>query len=237
MCTLFLAINKHQKYPVILLENRDEFYSRKSDLPHKWKACDLFAGKDHEKGGTWLGYNSLGNWGVVTNYRDLTKNLGGNLSRGELIPKIIGAHFSLEKAINFLQKNAEKFGPFNLVFSIGGMTYYFSSIKKEPQLLEEGIFGLSNAFLDTPWYKVEKGKKKFSEIISSPILDRKALFQLMKDEEKAPENTLPSTGLPKNLEKLVSSLFISSENYGTHCTSLLLKNKEGKIDFKELRTK
>ena len=235
MCTLFLAVDENPQFPIILIENRDEFFNRKSTKPHQWEDIDLYAGKDFEKGGTWLGYNSVGDWGVVTNYRDLNQNLGGERSRGDLIPELIGKRKSIDEAHKFLLDKAADFGPFNLVYSIENKVFYFSSIQKQSQELQKGIYGLSNAFLNTPWFKVTKGKRLFSLIIENKKLDTSALFKMMLDEEKTTNEELPPTGLPLEIERLVSSIFIFSESYGTHCTTFLSKDKNGKINFEEKR--
>ena len=237
MCTLFLAVDKHPQFPIILIENRDEFFNRKSSNPHQWETIDLYAGKDFEKGGTWLGYNSIGDWGVVTNYRDLNQNFGGEKSRGDLIPELIGKRKSIEDAHKFLREKADDFGPFNLVYSLENKVFYFSSIQKQIHELQKGIYGLSNAFMDTPWFKVTKGKRLFSFIVENREFDKRALFKMMEDEEKAPDEELPSTGLALEIERLVSSIFINSETYGTHCTTFFSKNQYGKVDFEERRYK
>jgi uncharacterized protein with NRDE domain len=235
MCTLFLAFEKHKDYPIILIENRDEFFARKSTKPHWWEKNNFFAGQDLEKGGTWLGHHKNGNWGVVTNYRDLTKPILGERSRGDLIPTIIGEEYTAANAAQFLIENGKDFGPFNLLYSIGNEVFCYSSELNKIEKLNPGIYGLSNAYIDTPWFKIEKGKKEFEKLINQKDLNKEAIFSIMLDEEKAPDNQLPNTGLPLEIEKLVSSLFINSKDYGTHCTTLLTKDKSGKINFKERR--
>ena len=75
----------------------------------------------------------------------------------------------------------------------------------------------------------------FSLIIENKKLDTSALFKMMLDEEKTTNEELPPTGLPLEIERLVSSIFISSASYGTHCTTFLSKDKNGKISFEEKR--
>ena len=235
MCTLFLALEKHKDFPVVLIENRDEFFARKSTTPHWWKNNNFFAGQDLEKGGTWLGHHKNGNWGVVANYRDLTKPILGERSRGDLIPTIIGEEYTAENASQFLIENGKDFGPFNLLYSISNEVFCYNSELNKIEKLEAGIYGLSNAYLDTPWFKIVKGKKVFEKLIAQKKLNKEAIFNMMLDEEKASENQLPETGLPLEIEKLVSSLYIKSKDYGTHCTTLLTIAKTGKLKFEEKR--
>jgi uncharacterized protein with NRDE domain len=46
---------------------------------------------------------------------------------------------------------------------------------------------------------------------------------------------LPETGIPKEIEKQVSPIFIKSDNYGTRCSTLLLIDSSGDVTFTERR--
>lgn len=73
-----------------------------------------------------------------------------------------------------------------LVLSSGGDVVYTSNKDPSgPRVVGAGISGLSNASLDEPWQKVEKGKKAFSEIVKTPdinLTDR--LFKLLSDNTR-----------------------------------------------------
>lgn len=45
------------------------------------------------------------------------------------------------------------------------MTYCSNRGKADICTLDSGVYGLSNASLDSPWFKVTEGKKKFEQII------------------------------------------------------------------------
>lgn len=235
MCTLFIAVNQHTDYQIILIENRDEFYKRKSIAAHWWQNPEILAGKDLEKQGTWLGINKQGDFAVVTNYRDFKLPMFGEKSRGDLVPFTLSPENDSQNIIAFLQERSTNSAPFNFLFSKDNQVYYFSSVKQELQLLADGIYGLSNAYLDTPWFKITTGKQHFTQIINRPILEKEALFKLMHTEQKAADDQLPKTGLPYDKEKLVSSLFIKSADYGTICTTLFTKSAKNKIYFEERR--
>ena len=58
MCILFIAKNSHPDYPLIIAANRDEYFARPTEAPHWWpENPQLFAGKDVQAGGTWMGHN------------------------------------------------------------------------------------------------------------------------------------------------------------------------------------
>ena len=61
MCLLVLAWRSHPDYPLVLVGNRDEFYTRRTRPASWWgQAVSLLGGYDEEAGGTWLGITRRG---------------------------------------------------------------------------------------------------------------------------------------------------------------------------------
>jgi uncharacterized protein with NRDE domain len=61
VCTLIVYYHMLEDYPIVLAANRDEQYARKALGPHLIRdAPRVYAGKDAQAGGTWLGVNELG---------------------------------------------------------------------------------------------------------------------------------------------------------------------------------
>lgn len=70
MCILFIAVNKHPQYPLIVAANRDEFYARPTAPSNFWTDnSNILAGKDLQAGGTWMGISQQGNFAALTNIR------------------------------------------------------------------------------------------------------------------------------------------------------------------------
>jgi uncharacterized protein with NRDE domain len=68
-----------------LLANRDEFYARPTAPAHWWPDHpDIWAGRDLQAGGTWLGMSRTGRFAALTNVREGGARSGGR-SRGELV--------------------------------------------------------------------------------------------------------------------------------------------------------
>lgn len=72
MCLLLFS-TKHQRYRLIILSNRDEFFDR-STLPLGWwrpegSSTRILAGRDSLRGGIWLGINDEGKFSALTNFR------------------------------------------------------------------------------------------------------------------------------------------------------------------------
>ncbi len=101
--------------------------------------------------------------------------------------------------------------------------YYYSNIGHEIRKLQPGVYGVSNHLLDTDWPKVTKGKKELESQLEDVREDRvDALFELLEDAEPAPDNALPATGVPLQWERLLSSIYIRSDHYGTRSSTILL---------------
>ncbi len=235
MCLLLIAKEVHPEYKLIVAANRDEFYSRPALPAAFWKDHpELLAGKDLEAGGTWLGITRSGRFSAITNYRDFHKAIKNNApSRGKLTTDFLFGDDSPSYYTKKLQEHSSNYNGFNLVYGIKNDLYYFSNQSDAEIKLECGIYGLSNALLDTPWPKVEKSKKRFAEILMLKKDVVKNLFDLLYDKEIAEDKLLPDTGIGMEKEKALSSIFIMVPDYGTRCSTVLLVGQDDKTTFIE----
>src|SRR5476649_288786 len=73
MCLIVFAWRPGHAHPLIVAANRDEFYARPSLPLAQWPdAPHIYAGRDQEAGGTWLGVSAEGRFAALTNIRDPT---------------------------------------------------------------------------------------------------------------------------------------------------------------------
>lgn len=237
MCLLVLAWKTHPKYRLVLAGNRDEFHDRPA-TPLNWWQDDprILAGKDLKAGGTWLGVARSGRFGIVTNFRDLQAPVEGAPSRGLLVPRFLTGATSPKEFLDDLRGAAPRYSGFNLLVGGSRALYYFSNREMTaPQALAPGVYGLSNHALDTPWPKLARTRARFEAALREPDLNVETLFSLLADREPAPDAELPSTGLPTDLERVVSAPFIVNERYGTRCSSVLLVERNGRTVLLERR--
>lgn len=234
MCLILLAYKAHPKYNLIVAANRDEFYRRLTAPAGFWEdAPQILAGRDLEKMGTWMGVTTSGRFAALTNYRDPSELTAEKLSRGELVAEFLKGsddpHTYLEKA----DASRMCFPGFNLLAGNQEGLYYYSNKQGVVQQVTPGIHGISNHLLNTSWPKVEKGKAGLARIIRE---DRQTmaddLLVHMENADPAPEQSLPSTGVSLEWERLLSPMFIKSEEYGTRSSTVILMNEE-EIIFKE----
>jgi len=166
---------------------------------------------------------------AVTNYRERPKGQAPR-SRGELVRRFLIEQQHPKLYLKRVSSEQMAYNGYNLL--LGDMTgiYYhsnrISADQSDPRPLKPGIYGLSNHLLDTPWFKVEKGKRMLKAIVSDHTVSPTRLFELLADQEKAPDDQLPESGIDRELEKRHSPIFIQDTTYGTRCSTLLLVNQE-----------
>ncbi len=233
MCLILFAHKISEKYPLILASNRDEFYQRPTAPMAFWKDHpSILAGRDLEGGGTWLGINENGRFGAITNFRDPASLKTHAPSRGEIIVDYLNHKKSTFEFLNNFKDQSDKYNGFNLLFGDSNSLYWFSNRKNQILEIQPGVHGISNRFLNTPWPKVEKGKKALKRI-SSTTLSSEKLFSILLDCTVAKDSKLPDTGIGLEWERILSPLFITSPVYGTRASTVMLMDNKGNIKVTE----
>lgn len=234
MCILFVALQTHPQYPLIICANRDEFHHRPTEAAHFWpEQTSLLAGKDLEAGGTWLGVNQQGKIAGLTNIRAPELNQNDMKSRGELVLKALGSEGINQ---NWLALHHRFYNPFNLLFGDEELLQCFDSRNQTTTQLNQGFHAISNGALDDIWPKMARGTQAIEQHLSSHLTpDIDALLTIMTDNTQAPDSELPNTGVSLEWERHLSSIYIKHQEYGTRSTSIVLKDKQGKVHFTEVR--
>lgn len=234
MCLIVFSYRQYENFPLIFAGNRDEFYERQARPAQFWKnKPGLLAGKDLKANGTWLGVTNKGDFGAITNYRDLTNIKEDAPTRGKVVTNLLTSRLQPENYFNKLQKEAHHYNGFNLLGGNLDQFLYYSNEQDEIQTLNPGLYGISNALLESPWPKVQSAKKQFEESIGNDAVDEEGIFEILTDETSYPRELLPETGLSDEMEVAVSSIFIKTDNYGTRCSTLFYISKEGEMTFIE----
>jgi uncharacterized protein with NRDE domain len=234
MCLIFLSLNNHPNYKLIVAANRDEFYARKTAPTHFWEDNpNILGGRDLEASGTWMAMNKIGKISLVTNYRDPAHINPTAPSRGQLVTDFLINKDSPEAYLQKVRTHASEYNGFNLLTGNPGELFYLSNYKSGIQKLESGIYGLSNHLLDTPWPKVEQGKDKFSRAISKSVIEPEVLFEMLYDEKRAEDQLLPDTGIGLERERALSSMFIKTNGYGTRCSTVVLIDRQNNVLYSE----
>ncbi|RIA21307.1 uncharacterized protein with NRDE domain [Ectopseudomonas oleovorans] len=224
MCLIVFAWRPEHPLALRLAANRDEFYARPSAALGEWKeAPGLFAGRDLEAGGTWLGITASGRFAALTNIRD-PRQPNRTRSRGELSADFLRSDMSPQAYLQQVMRSAEQYAGFNLLLGDTTQLWHFNSHEGEARRLESGVYGLSNASLDTPWPKLVQARRALQ---TSTEADDETLMAIMADNRQAADHLLPDTGVGLATERLLSSIFITSAAYGTRASTALALRQDG----------
>ena len=102
------------------------------------------------------------------------------------------------------------------------------------QPLTDGYYGLSNASLNSPWPKINKGVGKLEEYCQDGHdINPDILFTLLLDKSLAADENLPQTGVPIDWERRLSSIFILGDEYGTRSSTVLKIDKQQNVQWYE----
>lgn len=238
MCLLTLAIDQSRRFPLVVAGNRDEFFNRPAARLAWWSPGDglpdILGGRDLEAGGTWLGLTAQGRLAMVTNVRAPTAPRDPKApSRGEIVQRWLAGDASTDRF--WMRTALSGYNGFNLIAADfqRGDCFYASNQRPNPERLERGLYGLSNGALDSPWPKVEALKDATREALEScDTVDALAarLFDALADRTQAEDDEMPSTGVSREWEKVLSSAFIRTADgtYGTRCSTLVITERVNK---------
>ncbi|MBL8368972.1 MAG: NRDE family protein [Candidatus Accumulibacter sp.] len=234
MCLILIAWQAHPDYPLVVAANRDEFFARPSAAAAFWaEAPQVLAGRDLEAGGSWLGIGRERRFAALTNYREGRQMAINARSRGTLVADFLTGDARPSTYLEQVSARAADYNGFNLFVADGQhLAYYANRGDSPPRFLSPGIYGLSNHLLDTPWPKLAAAKAKFASALAD-LPAQAAFFDLLADQEIVADSHLPETGVPLAWERILSAVFVRSENYGTRASTLLTRHRNGVTTLRE----
>lgn len=225
MCLILVAWRAHPDFPLVVAANRDEFFARRSAGADFWPDQPaILAGRDLAAGGTWLGITRGGRFAALTNFRDPARHRADAPSRGRLVADFLAGEAAIDAYLDDLA--AADYNGFNLLLGDGERLVAFSNVSRKRHALAPGVYGLSNALLDTPWPKVGAGKAALTAALAA-LPDETALWRLLRDPTIHADAALPVTGVPLEWERLLSAAFVRGPDYGTRCSTVVKLGADG----------
>lgn len=216
-----------------------------------------------EPPGTWLGLSTQphGNnrFAAVTNVRDPADQRVDARSRGALLLDFLrgaadrgraGEFPGPEKYVLDVAAAPDDYNGYNLLVSdLGTLWWHSNRSATEPRELTPGFHGLSNgtfvtsagptlgeANLTAPqpiWPKVRAGVTELREIVGTEpgAVDR--YFEVLADRTEAPDDRLPRTGVPYEMERALSARFVAHTVHGTRASTVLVVREDGTFEMVE----
>ena len=237
MCLVAFALDAHPRHRLVLIGNRDESFQRPATPLGRWKdAPALTAGRDLEAGGTWLGVADEARgtrWAVLTNVRDPRRPRPSVRSRGTLPTDFLRGSASARAYARAVSEARDDFDGFNLVVGDARAAFYVSTHTDGVAEIGPGVYGLSNAVLDTPWPKTARARALLREALGAEAVGLDGLLPLLDDTARAPDADLPDTGVGIEAERVLSSVRIppgpgpGGGLYGTRVSTALVLDRDG----------
>ena len=229
MCIVAIAWQLFDELPLVLLSNRDEFLIRPTEPLHQWADLPIYAGRDKQSGGTWLGihqqqlqtqkdqpaiYQQNGRWAAVLNFRDTVQARADERSRGELVSHFLTSELSPMAFAR--QISLQAYAGFNLIIGNTEQAVIVNNRGHAPTPLYAGLHVLSNGQPEDNWFKTEKLRGRLRQEVL-PLISEDARFdywqhaalQVMSDTTAAPIDRLPDTGMACEIELALSSVYIA----------------------------
>ena len=234
MCLIAFAYQSHPAYPLIIIANRAEFYERPTAAAAFWAdAPTILAGRDLKMNGSWMGISTCGRFAAITNYRDPNRPESGDLSRGEIVQDFLNSKQTSSVFIEALRKKKDLYGGFNVLLYDGEELHHYNNVFDEHNIVPPGVHSVSNATLNTAWPKVTFAKDVLQTAIENDTLEMTSLIPLLANDQIAPDEALPDTGVGIHLERALSAAFVKLPNYGTRCTTAITFQQNGMIQLLE----
>lgn len=237
MCLIAFAVGAHPRWPLLIAANRDEHFERPTLPLQRWYGAAgqaLISGRDQRAGGTWLGLSTTGRVAMLTNVREPAMAPGAR-SRGELPLAWLEGGQSAEDFLEGLDLQA--YSGFNLVIGeLAAQYWHWLSNRqagpegvqagRQHERLGPGVYGLSNAFLNTPWPKTVRLREAVAQTLKQARqgpLSREPLWQALANRDQPADEMLPRTGVPWSVEKELSSAMVRFPDgrYGTRSSLLV----------------
>ena len=225
MCLIVFAWQVIPGMPLLAAANRDEFYARPSTPADWWNDYPaVYAGRDLQSGGTWVGITRNGRFAAITNVRAPSEKRTDAPSRGMLVANYLTGEATPQDYIASIAGDAHYFNGFNLLVGDRSTLVWYSNMGQDDprngKLLAPGIYGLSNGGLDTSWPKVVRTKAQFASLLCQGAPEE-AYFEMLTDTARASDCRLPKTGVSLEWERTLSAVCIESPEYGTRTSTVV----------------
>ncbi len=231
MCIVAIAWQLFDELPLVLLSNRDEFLQRPTEPLHQWLDQPIYAGRDSQSGGTWLGihqssqqqretqisqptiHQQNGRWAAVLNFRDGVQASSDERSRGELVTKFLISDLS---PMSFARQiSLQDYAGFNLIIGDTKQAVIVNNRGHAPTPLYAGLHVLSNGQPEESWFKTERLRGRLRQEVLPLIAEnssfeywQQAAFDVLSDNVPAPVDKLPNTGVDVEIEQALSAICI-----------------------------
>ena len=125
--------------------------------------------------------------------------------------------------------DGDAYAGFNLLVADRQSVAYLSNRGGGLRLLDGGIYGLSNATLDTPWHKLRLTRDRLRQLVAADKVDANSLMRMLDDRQRAPAAEIDDPTFEFATAHALSAPFIVLPDYGTRCSTVVTIDDRGLI--------
>lgn len=240
MCLVTFMKDMHPDYPLILIANRDELYNRPASALHRWSDHPtVTAGIDLKEKGTWLGYTNAGKFIAVLNHPfvDWEPETNPPRSRGQLLRDYLTKDIPMDDFNLYLQENRSAYNGYHLLYGTLTDLRYYSNVEDTFHTFDSGLHCLANTTDDLSNHRKDRSSKLLEQYVDEKTseLDLDELTAVMQDKELSESLENYPKELDYDMAKNNTSIFIQGDEFGTVGTTVVLFDKNGKIQAREVK--
>ena len=237
VCTVVAVCGGHPSYPLIVVANRDEFYSRRSEGPQVLSTAPrVIGGRDLESGGSWMGFNEHGLFVALTNQRTWSGPAPQLRSRGRVVAEALKSTDTAQ-LVGFLERlDGRDYNSFNLLFGKPGELWVAYARAEDAALelerVDEPVVVLTNDRLHSEEFpKATRAAARIEAALATGEPGQLALA--LADHERPSLSRLPTppagARFPPELVGELQALCIHTPRYGTVSSTTLLWDEAGQV--------
>lgn len=203
MCLILVAFKVEPNFPLVVAANRDEYFARPTSKAHFWPDHGhVFAGRDLQDGGTWMGVSTTGRFAAVANWSFSNEQFPSYRSRGALVREFLLADDTSAEFVRTIKSS--QYRGCNFVAYDGIDLVHWSNHGNFVATLDSGCHVISNADFRNNSPRVCFGRNEFEQLPKKS--DVNALLALLGPRESPRE----------------SDCYVVGDTYGTRASSALL---------------
>ncbi|MFN4103333.1 MAG: NRDE family protein [Tepidimonas sp.] len=248
MCLIAWAVHQAAATPLWVAANRDEAWDRPTLPLQAWTLPDgsrVWSGRDARAGGTWLAFGATGRVAMLTNVRAWPPEPPRARSRGALVTGWLQRDAPVDATAFAAAHDARDYSGCNLVLGDVRHGRWAWLTNRDPALhaadvattervagwwmctLPAGLYGLSNAALDTPWPKLLCLKAALGEALRTrdPDVATSLLRDALRTHVPASDTTEHLTSSPY--------VYLRQRRYGTRSSLIARWDRAGTLTLTE----
>lgn len=215
MCLILIAYRIDSEIPLIVGANRDEHYDRPTAGASFWSdKPNIFAGRDLQARGTWLGVNTDGRFAAIANRNRANGVDEKRNSRGLLVSEYLNCDLAGRVFISNIER--ERYHGFNLVVYDGQELTFFSNCERDPIVLTPGFFAITNNAFGESTKRSRLAIDSFSKLTGlTNVHDIIAVLQLKSDDREIFDRE--NRAITES-----QAIFLQGDTFGTRSSTVVI---------------